>query len=123
MSFWNSLAGRLFKLVFGWYLVLAITVTAVQLGLEYSAISRDIKGNLESLGRSFAPGVADALWSFDLRQLDTMAKGIAQTAFVTGVRIDSDRGQPLARAGVIPDPDDAVAEGLLAPYQRQRIPL
>jgi signal transduction histidine kinase/DNA-binding response OmpR family regulator len=123
MSFWYSLTGRLFKLVFGWYLVLAIAVTAVQLGLEYSSISRDIDSNLESLGRSFVPSVAEALWSFDQPQLATMADGIAKTAFVTGVRIESPQGGLFAQTGVIPPADDAPAEGLLAPYQHKRFPL
>jgi signal transduction histidine kinase/DNA-binding response OmpR family regulator len=123
MNLWHSLAGRLFKLVFGWYLALAILVTGIQLGVEYSAISRAINDDLKSLGDSFAPSVADALWSYDRLRLDTLASGIVQTASVTGVRIESIQGEVLAQAGSIPTPDETSDKGLLAPYQRMHFPL
>jgi signal transduction histidine kinase len=123
MSFWQTLTGRLFKLVFGWYLALAISVTTIQLVLEYSSIKSDITSNLDSLGQSFSPSVADALWVFDKVQLDAMAKGIAQATFVTGVRIEPAQGEPLAEAGAIPDGEPAQQDGLLAAYQVKRFPL
>jgi len=123
MNFWHSLTGRLFKLVFGWYLALAVVVTAVQLGLEYSTINHGINNDLESLGRSFAPGLGDALWSFDRLQLSVMAQGIVQTSYVTGVRIASADGNALATAGKLPPIDDVPGSGLLAPYQHKRFPL
>ncbi len=123
MNFWNSLTGRLFKLVFGWYLVLAISVTAVQLVLEYSSISRDINADLESLGRSFAPTITDTLWTFDKSQLDIVVNGIVETAYITGVRIESNYGESIAQSGEIPSRATAPGEGLLAPYQLKRFPL
>jgi diguanylate cyclase (GGDEF)-like protein/PAS domain S-box-containing protein len=123
MNLMQSLTARLFRLVFGWYLALAILVTAVQLGLEYSSISQTIHRDLEALGRSFQPGVADALWSFDRSQLVVMANGMVQTGFVTGAKIEAANGEVLALAGVVPVPDDGAGEGLLAAYQRQLLPL
>lgn len=119
MTFWHSLTGRLFKLVFGWYLVLAIGVTAVQLVIEFVAISDDIQRELKFVGQSFEPGLSDALWSFDRAQLDTLARGIVESAVVTGVRIESDRGQTMASTGTIPAEQALPSEGLLAPYQLQ----
>jgi signal transduction histidine kinase len=116
MSFWQTLTGRLFRLVFGWYLALAIVVTAVQLGLEYSAINEDIAANLHSLGRSFAPSVADALWAIDRPQLDALATGMVRATYVTGVRIEDDHGHAISRAGVLPGPVNEAARGFFAPY-------
>lgn len=87
MLYWQSLAGRLFKTVFGSYLVLAIIVTVIQLGIEYSATSRIINSDLASLGNSFSPSVAGAIWELDRPLMKTMAQGIAQSSIVTGVRI------------------------------------
>ncbi|MRR49876.1 MAG: diguanylate cyclase [Rhodocyclaceae bacterium] len=123
MNFWTSLTGRLFKLVFGWYLALAIAVTSVQLALEYSSINHGINNDLESLGRSFAPSLSDALWAFDQLQLSVMAQGIVQTSYVTGVRIESADGYALATAGELPPINDIAGTGLLAPYQRKHFPL
>jgi len=90
MHFWQSLAGRLFKLVFSAYLVLAILVTITQLVIEYSTIQRLIAADLTSLGRSFNGGVSGAMWELDRPLMKTMAEGIAQSSIVTGVRIISE---------------------------------
>ena len=123
MSYWRTLAGRLFKLVFGWYLVLAIAVTSVQLMIEYSSIRDDVSANLRSLGQSFSPSIADALWAFDRPQLEALATGIARATYVTGVRIEADGGEAIAAAGTIPTADRHPREGLFAPYQREQFPL
>lgn len=122
MNFWQSLTGRLFKQVFGWYLVLAIAVTAAQLALEYSAITHDISNDLESLGRSFAPGVTDAVWVFDRPQLDAIITGIVQSAVVTGAQVESSLGEVIAQAGKIPEHDGS-GGGLLAYHQYKRFAL
>jgi diguanylate cyclase (GGDEF)-like protein len=119
----KTLAGRLFKLVFGWYLLLAILVTGVQLGLEYSAIRTTISSDLAALGRSFAAGVADALWTYDQALLDSLVRGIAQTAIVTGVKIENSRGETVAQEGRIPATEEVPSSTLLAPFQTHQVPL
>jgi signal transduction histidine kinase len=119
----KSLAARLFKLVFGWYLLLAILVTGVQLGLEYSSIRTTISSDLVALGRSFAPGVSDAMWTYDLPLLDSLAKGVAQTAIVTGVKIENSRGEVVATQGHIPDERQPASSTLLASFQMHEVPL
>lgn len=123
MSFWLSLTGRLFRQVFGWYVVLAIIVTAVQLGLEYSATRQNIQDDLESLGNSFARSAADALWTFDRSQLAIMAQGMVQNAIITGARIEAANGETIAEAGAAPSKDLVPEDGLLAAYQRKQFPL
>ncbi|MES2257155.1 MAG: response regulator [Pseudomonadota bacterium] len=117
----RSLATRLIATVFRWYLAFAIAVTLVQLGLEYASVSRTIGTDLVSLGRSFGPSVREALWLFDRPLLSTMAKGIGQTAFISGVKIETRDGQPIAVAGRIPQGD--AAQGWLAAYQQHIVPL
>ena len=120
MSLWQSLAGRLFKLVFGAYVVLAVLVTGVQLVLEYASIQRMIGNDLVSLGRSFSGGIAGAQWELDRPLLKTMAQGMAQSAMVSGVQITSENGEVMAEVGVIPDAAARAApeaRSLLAPFQ------
>src|SRR4051812_42886785 len=98
------LANRLFKGVIGWYLGLAVSVTAVQLGIEYSAVSNSIGTEIGYLARSFAPGMAEAMWGFDQTLLASMAKGLTQSAVVTGVRIEGANGELAVDDGAIPAP-------------------
>ncbi|SDH73956.1 diguanylate cyclase domain-containing protein [Propionivibrio dicarboxylicus] len=123
MNYWHSLAGRLFRLVFGGYLVLAIVVTAVQLILEYATIRQQIHEDLDSLGQSFNGGVANAMWELDVPLMKTMAHGIAQSSIVTGVKIASAEGEILATEGDIPSTNENLALGFLAPFQFNATPL
>ena len=123
MNYLQSLTGRLFKLVFGGYVILAIVVTLVQLTLEYSSIQRTIATDLDALGQSFTGGVTSAMWELDRPLLQTMAKGIAQAAIVTGVSIRSETGETMAQVGTIPAPLANTAHTLFAPYQSTTSPL
>jgi PAS domain S-box-containing protein len=123
MSFWQSLTGRLFKLVFGGYVILAIVVTIIQLSLEYSAIRTTIARDLVSLGNSFSGGATNAMWEMDRPMVQTMARGIAQSSIVTGVKITSESGENFATLGRIPATTSAASGSLLAPYQFSATPL
>jgi diguanylate cyclase (GGDEF)-like protein len=119
----KTLAGRLFKLVFGWYLLLAILVTAIQLGLEYASIKQTIADDLVALGRSFAPGISDTVWTYDKPLLNSLVKGIAQTAIITGVKIEGSNGEIVSADGHIPDTHEEISHGLLAPFQMHEVAL
>jgi PAS domain-containing protein len=116
-QYWNSLAGRLFKLVFSGYLILAILVTLTQLVIEYSAVQSRIGTDIASLGQSFSGGVSNALWELDQPSMQTMAQGMGQSSIVTGVRITSADGEVLASAGEIPEGASPGAGGIFAPCQ------
>ena len=117
MSYWNSLAGRLFKLVFSGYLILAIVVTVIQLGLEFSSIQRQIRDDLVSLGLSFNAGVAGAMWELDVPLMQTMARGISQSSIVTGVSISSIGGSTVTAVGKTPSTSSIDPEAFFVPFQ------
>jgi len=102
MSFTQSLSGRLFRLVFGGYVILAIFVTVIQLLLEYSSVQKTISEDLTSIGRSFNGGVTEAMWEVDRTLLKTIAEGIAQSSIITGVKITSNTGEIFAEVGLVP---------------------
>ena len=102
INFTQSLSGRLFRLVFGGYVILAIVVTLIQLLLEYSSIQKTISQDLTSIGKSFNGGVSEAMWEMDEALLRTIAEGISQSSIVTGVKIMSDSGVIFAEVGSIP---------------------
>ena len=117
MDYWHSLAGRLFKIVFSAYMVLAVIVTLVQLSIEYSATQRIIINDIDSLGKSFSGGVSGAMWEMDRPLLNIMARGMAQSATITGVRISGPDGEIIASVGETPQLTFAPIGILLAPFQ------
>jgi|GEM_PF-2528501 len=119
----ESLASRLFRLVFGWYLALAIGVTAAQLALEYFSINRMIASDLNSLGQSFGHSVAEALWAFDRPLLKSMVQGVAQVTIVTGVKVEANRDNITMATGQVPPPDDSGGLGFFPNYQYSMTPL
>jgi len=119
----KTLAGRLFQLVFGWYVLLAIVVTGIQLGLEYSSIRTAISAELIALERTFSPSVADALWNYDQALLDSLAKGIAQTAIITGVKVENSYGRIVTSEGRIPGSDEQNPDNRWVPSQKHEVAL
>ncbi len=124
MSLWSSLAGQLFKRVFTFYVFLAAFVTIVQLGIEYTSTRKQIEGDLKSLGQSFGPGIADAVWAYDQLQIQTLAQGLAQASIVTGVQILALDGRILSKVGEVPEAADThTGTALLSPFQSEVLPL
>lgn len=119
----KSLAGRLFKLVFGWYLLLAILVTCFQLGFEFLLIRSTISADMATLGQSFTPAVADAIWTYDQPLLDSLVKGIGQASIITGAKIENNRGDMLAKVGRLPEANEPKTESFLAPFQMYEVEL
>ncbi|MBF0334485.1 MAG: response regulator [Alphaproteobacteria bacterium] len=103
----TSLVRGLFGAVFAWYVTLAMAITLGQLAWEYVTVEKAIESDLESLAGSFAPGATDALWNFQERLLDTMAKGIVQNPIVTGTVIRDPRGDIITAAGRMPKDDES----------------
>lgn len=119
----RTLAGRLFKLVFSWYLLLAIVVTCVQLGIEYASIRATITSDLAALGRSFSPSVSDAMWTYDQPLLESLARGIGQTAIITGVKVENSQGENVVSDGHLPAAGKIASDSLLAPFQMHTVVL
>jgi len=117
IHFWQSLTGRLFRLVFGGYVLLAVAVTVLQLTLEFSSVQNTISEDLASLGGSFNGGVTMAMWEMDREQLGIIATGIAQSSIVTGVKITSNNGDVFAAIGEVPSTETHVTSNILSHTQ------
>jgi hypothetical protein len=117
LNFSQSLTGRLFKLVFGGYVILAVVVTVVQLSLEYSSVQKTIAKDLTSIGESFNGGIAGAMWEMDRSLLKTIAQGIAQSSIITGVKISSNSGELFSTVGEVPSEKLTSTNNLLTQTQ------
>ncbi|MBF0181544.1 MAG: response regulator [Magnetococcales bacterium] len=120
MTFGKSLTGRLFRLIFGGYVVLAILVTVTQLALEYRSTRQMVAHDLVSLGLSFRDSMTGAMWELDRPLLRTMARGLAQSSMVTGVKVVAENGEEMARVGKIPTEIVADPDSPMAPFQSSR---
>ena len=117
ISFSQSLTGRLFKLVFGGYVILAVIVTMIQLSLEYSSVQQTIKEDLISIGQSFNGRITGAMWEMDRPLLKTISQGIAQSSIITGVKVSSDSGEIFAAIGDVPSKELTKKNSLLSHTQ------
>lgn len=117
-----NLAGSLFRRLFSYYLGLALVISCLQLGIEYFQARAQIAADLVTLGQSFAPSVADALWTYDRPRLDSLAQGVLQNKSVSGITIETSTGDLIASAGFIPK-DEPTTATLLSDHKSHQIPL
>ncbi|MCP3901747.1 MAG: hypothetical protein GY707_18715, partial [Desulfobacteraceae bacterium] len=98
----NSIATRLLKIVFGFYLVIAIGVTLGHMIMEYHYQKKDIRLGLKGIQRTFEQGIALDLWSFDQESLISTIDGMLEVPEIVGVKIRNKNGKVLAVGGIIP---------------------
>ncbi|MBT9498828.1 MAG: response regulator [Zoogloea sp.] len=119
----QTLARRLLYTMLPWYLLLAVSVTGIHLVIQYFAVSHTIADDMASLGRTVEPGVSGAVWELDSAQLASMARGVRQNAIVTGVRIETEKGDTLVSDGDVPVAQDERSDFLPSHYKREVVPL
>jgi len=98
----QTLSRRLLYTMFPWYLLVAISMTGVQLAIQYFSVSRDIDSDLASLARTVQPSITDAVWELDIPRLKSEASGVRQNAIVTGIQIETATGERLLTDGELP---------------------
>ncbi|WP_260958602.1 response regulator [Pseudomonas citri] len=98
----QTLFRRLLYTMFPWYLLIAVSMTGVQLSIQYFSVSQDISDDLASLGRTIGPSVTNAVWELDKTQLMNIVTAVRQNAIVTGVQVASADGDILAVSGNVP---------------------
>ncbi|MBS0353630.1 MAG: response regulator [Proteobacteria bacterium] len=119
----QTLSKRLLRTMLPGYLIIALTMTAAQLAIQYVSISRSVDDDLISLARTVEPGITTAVWELDAVQLASIAKGVRQNAIVTGVRVDSAEDQQLVEDGDVPRPGDSAGRAILKRYKCAALPL
>ncbi|WP_320151168.1 response regulator [uncultured Tolumonas sp.] len=119
----QTLSRRLLYTMLPWYVLLAVSVTGIQLTIQYFTVDHAIGNDLASLGRTVEPGVTEAVWELDSVRLSSAAKGVRQNEIVTGVLIRNDKGDVLESDGVIPAQQKQSITLLSRPYRQQVVSL
>ena len=99
----NSLAIRLLRIVFSIYLLITVSITALQMVSEYRSEKETIEENFLGYQDIFYEGVANALWNYDIDQLNAMLDGMDELHDISGVKIFDSQGRLLLRNGQVAD--------------------
>lgn len=89
----GGLAPALVRKVFSVYFCLAVSLTAVQVGLDYRETYSQVVAELDAAARAFEPGVADAVWNYQEQIARSIAHGMVDGRLVLGVSIRDRSGQ------------------------------
>lgn len=89
----QSIAIKMFRVVFPFYFSLACLVTFIHVVLEYQHTKANVYAELSRVGTIFKPAVADALWDMDVDRLEDIVNGISELPMVVGLVLrDKDGG-------------------------------
>ncbi len=105
----NSIATRLLRVVFSFYLVIAISVTLGHMFMEYRHQKKSISRDLRDIQRTFEQGLSIDMWHMDQESLRSTIKGILEIPVIVGVKIQDKAGLAVAIGGIVAK-DDIVGE-------------
>jgi two-component system, sensor histidine kinase len=95
----DTIAARLLKVVFSFYLILALSVTIAHIVAEYAHTRSLVIQELEILTQTFRPTLEQALWEMNNNQLQSTLTGIMQLPNVVGIEIVNPEGRYLGEMG------------------------
>jgi signal transduction histidine kinase len=96
-----SLARRLFVLVLGSYILVAVAISGVLIAEIWYRATRDVANELEIYRSAFHDPLANYMWSLDREELASAVRGMARLPGIAGVRvIEPLTGEAQASAGV-----------------------
>jgi methyl-accepting chemotaxis protein len=86
----KRLSSRVLGAVLSAYFVIILTVTSLQLSLEYIHTKNEVTEELERLESIFAEPLTTALWASTIPQLEALANSISKLSIVTGIEISNE---------------------------------
>jgi diguanylate cyclase (GGDEF)-like protein len=99
---------RLLRYVFGCYLVVAMTVTGIQLVFEYRHVKSNLFTQLYGLKNTFNNSIVNSLWSFDTPQLEATLFGMQKIDMVSGIKIVNQQQEIIASIGGVLTKDSQI---------------
>lgn len=83
----HSITGRLFRVAFQYYILVAIALTGLLVIGEYLSARSALREEMRTYQHAFAGPLASALWAIDTTKLDAIATGMIEIPAIFGVRI------------------------------------
>jgi|GEM_PF-2344661 len=97
----QSVSTRLLRVVFGFYIIIAITVTLSHLVFEYRYQKKSISRDLESIQKTFEHGLAGQLWHLDQEAFLATIEGMLEIPTIVGVVVANNEGGIIATGGIV----------------------
>jgi two-component system, sensor histidine kinase and response regulator len=119
----QTLAHRLIRTMFPWFLLIAFGLMTAQVTVQYFSVKGAIDRDLTALGSTVEQPVAAAVWELDQPTLHALAEGILQNSFVTGLQIITDQGETLMASGQVPTTEQETHGVLRSLYKHRNLPL
>lgn len=99
----TSVAGRLFRIIFGSYIVFTLLVTGSQLVAEYRHTEQRVNDEILALRQTFGPGIADAMWRFQDDVLRGILAGMKELPILVGIKAEDESGRLIHAVGRVLD--------------------
>jgi len=103
----NSISSQLIRIVFGFYCLFAIVITAIQVFIEYQHTENIIKTELKINEDIFASSLSAGVWNLDIEQIQVTVNGMLSVPIISGVVIEQDN-KILAARGLIETKEGAI---------------
>lgn len=99
----SSLAGRLLLIVTLIYIAVTVVMTGIHIYIEYNYTKKMIETELQSIKKTFLPGLTSALWELNFEQLESSAAAILHYPIIKGIEIFDDNDKVLFQRGLVID--------------------
>jgi hypothetical protein len=118
----TSIAGRLFRIIFGSYFIVTLLLTCIQLIAEYRETETRVTAEIKAMQQTFGSGIANAMWRYEDDALLGILRGIKELPIVVGVTIEDEKGNFVHSVGMVKDKDGvnllADPDGHLSPVKK-----
>ncbi len=90
ISLRESIGTRLLTLVFAFYVVITLALTAVHMAAEYYNTRETVLKDLRAMTQTFNQALATAIYNVDDVQINSMVQGLMESPVVVGVRVSTE---------------------------------
>lgn len=87
ISLRKSIGFRLLRYVFGFYFIVTVIVTSIQLISEYLNVKANMFRELSELSETLEDSLAKAIWNFDTEQMEANLLGISRIEIIAGTKV------------------------------------
>ena len=88
----NSIASRLFRIVFSIYFLFTFCLTLAQMYTEYIHTKQEIVREMKQLVSAIEPVLSQSIWNFDMVQVNLIIDILNKQAIIDGVIIEDEKG-------------------------------
>ena len=97
----NSVGYKLLRVVFSFYVLIALIVTATHMYSEYNNAKKIIFEDMLNVENSFKRQIANSVWHFDNELIAEVIHGILSTRTIIGISIKSEEDKLVSNVGII----------------------